>query len=178
MANCTYGLYRVKMVWKLFCQPKSAVNLWQNLLKAEVQPCGLGARDTLRLEAGLNLYGVDMDETTSPLESNLEWTVAWLDSTRNFIGREALAKQKQSGIARHLVGLLMKESGVLRNHQPVWIGGRKVGEITSGGFSPTLGYAIAMARVPVGEAHKAMIERRGHMITVDIVKLPFVRRGE
>lgn len=156
----------------------AAPALWQNLLTHGVQACGLGARDTLRLEAGLNLYGADMDETTTPLESNLEWTVAWLDSQRNFVGRQALAKQKQQGVQRRLVGLVMAESGVLRNHQQVWIDGEAVGEITSGSFSPTLNCAIAMARIPVGIAQSAMIERRGKMIPVQIVKLPFLKRQQ
>ena len=118
---------------------------WTDLLGCEVQPCGLGARDTLRLEAGFNLYGADMDETTTPSESNLDWTVAWLDSKRNFVGREALAKQRQLGVKRQLVGLVMEEAGVLRSHVRVWVDGQDVGEITSGGFSPTLGCASAMA---------------------------------
>lgn len=152
-----------------------APQLWQNLLAQGVAPVGLGARDTLRLEAGLNLYGADMDETTTPLESNLAWTVDWLDSTRNFIGREALAKQKQQGVHQRLVGLVMQEAGVLRNHQRVWIDGVDAGEITSGSFSPTFNCAIAMARIPVGKAHTVAVERRGKMIPVQIIKLPFLK---
>lgn len=152
-----------------------APQFWKELLAQNIQPCGLGARDTLRLEAGLNLYGADMNETTTPLESNLEWTVAWLDSTRNFVGREALAKQKQQGVSRRLVGLVMEEAGVLRNHQHVWVNDEDCGEITSGSFSPTLECAIAMARIPVGDAQTTKVERRGKMIAVHIVKLPFVK---
>ncbi len=155
---------------------ESAVNFWKDLLKQGIAPCGLGARDTLRLEAGLNLYGVDMTEETTPFESNLEWTIDWLDSTRNFIGREALAKIKQQGIERRLVGLIMSEPGVLRNHQPVWHQGEQIGEITSGSFSPTLGQAIAMARIS-GMTETASVERRGKMIAVKIVKLPFIGRS-
>lgn len=150
-----------------------APQLWQQLLAQGVAPVGLGARDTLRLEAGLNLYGADMDETTTPLEANLEWTVSWLDAARNFVGREALAQQKQQGVSRRLVGLVMHEAGVLRNHQRVWINGEDNGEITSGSFSPTLNCAIAMARIPTTAAHSAMVERRGKMLPVQIVKLPF-----
>jgi aminomethyltransferase len=149
---------------------------WQDLLACDVQPCGLGARDTLRLEAGLNLYGADMDETTTPMEANLEWTVAWLDSTRNFVGKQALAKQKQQGVPRQLVGLIMEEAGVLRNHQQVWINNAAAGEITSGSFSPTLGCAIAMARLELTTESVAQIERRGKKIPVRIVQLPFLKQ--
>lgn len=152
----------------------AAPALWQNLLAHTVQPCGLGARDTLRLEAGLNLYGADMDETTTPLESNLEWTVSWQDVSRDFVGRTALIQQKQQGVTSRLAGLVMKTAGVLRNHQRVWINGKDSGEITSGSFSPTLGYAIAMARIPAGEVQSAAVERRGLMVPVDIVKIPFI----
>lgn len=156
----------------------AAPQFWMDLLAREIQPCGLGARDTLRLEAGLNLYGADMDETTTPLESNLGWTVGWLDSQRNFIGRDALARQKQKGVLRRLVGLIMRDPGVLRNHQRIWIDGVDAGEITSGGFSPTLGHAIAMARIPANGTENALIERRGKMVSVQITTLPFLKRQE
>jgi aminomethyltransferase len=152
-----------------------AVSFWQKLLTAGVAPCGLGARDTLRLEAGLNLYGVDMNESTTPLESNLAWTVAWQDAQRDFIGREALMAQQNQGIKQQLVGLVMKQPGVLRNHQQIKIG-ETVGEITSGSFSPTLGYAIALARIPILTTATAYVERRGEWIPVDIIKPPFVKR--
>lgn len=148
---------------------------WRQLLDAGVQPCGLGARDTLRLEAGLNLYGVDMNEKTSPLESNLAWTVAWQDAQRNFIGRDALAQQMNQGLQQRLVGITMQQPGVLRNHQRVKLN-EKIGEITSGGFSPTLGYAIALARIPMGSEMVAEIERRGEWIPVTIVKPPFIKK--
>ncbi len=148
---------------------------WQKLLDVGVQPCGLGARDTLRLEAGLNLYGVDMNESTSPLESNLGWTVAWQDANRDFMGREALVKQNQEGLTQRLVGLIMQQPGVLRNHQRIKFGDH-IGEITSGGFSPTLGYGIALARVPVGNEAAVAVERRGEWIPVSIVKPPFVKK--
>jgi aminomethyltransferase len=156
----------------------AAAQLWRDLLTQAVQPCGLGARDTLRLEAGLNLYGADMDETTTPLESNLEWTVSMHDPQHHFVGREALAQQKQQGVKRRLVGLIMKDAGVLRSHQRVWIDGKDAGEITSGGFSPTLGYAIAMARIPIASADNFQVERRGKMISVQIAPLPFFKRQE
>lgn len=152
---------------------EQAVQLWQQLAAVEVKPCGLGARDTLRLEAGLNLYGADMTEQTSPLESNLAWTVALADNDRDFIGRSALQKPKQK-----LVGLVMHEKGVLRNHQVVYCAGQQVGEITSGSFSPTLGHAIALARINGDISKDCYIDRRGKQIAVKIVKPPFVRHGK
>lgn len=150
---------------------------WDQLLAAEIKPCGLGARDTLRLEAGLNLYGVDMNETTTPLESNLAWTVA-LDSTgRNFIGREALEKQK-THLTKKLVGLIMEQRGVLRNHQKIIMPDGLEGEITSGSFSPTLQQAIAFARVPITADKECFVDIRGQRMPLRIVKPPFVRHGQ
>jgi aminomethyltransferase len=149
---------------------------WQSLLQAGVTPCGLGARDTLRLEAGLNLYGQDMDEAVTPLESGLGWTVAMKD-VRKFIGRDALESQKAEGVRRRLVGLVLEGRGILRPHQRVLTasGG---GETTSGGFSPTLQKAIAFARISVGEAVSCEVEIRGKLLPARIVKAPFVRNGE
>ncbi|WP_456064373.1 glycine cleavage system aminomethyltransferase GcvT [Coxiella endosymbiont of Ornithodoros maritimus] len=155
-----------------------ATDLWARFVHQGVKPCGLGARDTLRLEAGLNLYGTDMDETTSPLISNLSWTVSWNDADRDFVGRRALEKQLDKNLKERLIGLVMEEPGVLRNQQKVWLTEGEEGIITSGGFSPTLGHAIALARVPVGELEKATVERRGKQIPVKIIKPPFVRRGK
>lgn len=156
----------------------SAVHFWQALLKAEIKPCGLGARDTLRLEAGLNLYGSDMDETTSPLESNLAWTVAFEPKERNFIGRKALEEQKQLGIQRCLTGLVMTEKGVLRSHQKVIVHGVGEGEITSGTFSPTLGHSIALARIPAASiGHDCDVVIRDKSVPVRMVKPVFVRNG-
>lgn len=155
----------------------NAANFWQSLLQAGCKPCGLGARDTLRLEAGLNLYGTDMDETTTPLESNLAWTIAW-DGDRKFIGRAALEAQRQQGLKRALVGLVLTERGVLRNHQKVISDNHEVGEITSGGFSPTLGHAIALARLPATAVAEYFIELRGKLLPVKRVKPPFVRQGK
>lgn len=155
-----------------------AANFWQSLLGADCKPCGLGARDTLRLEAGLNLYGADMDETTTPLESNLAWTVAW-DGERQFIGRNALESQRQMGVKFALVGLVLTERGVLRNHQKVLRDQQQeVGEITSGGFSPTLGCAIALARVAAAPAAGYFVAIRGKLLPVKTVKPPFVRHGK
>jgi aminomethyltransferase len=153
-----------------------AVDLWQKFLKAGVKPCGLGARDTLRLEAGYNLYGVDMDENTSPLISNLAWTISWEDEKRDFIGKKALLHEKAQGIQKKLVGILMQESGVFRNHQTIFIRGLPQGEITSGSFSPTLNQAIALARLPISAEDSLTIERRGKYIPVSIVKLPFIMK--
>ena len=154
------------------------VKLWKRFIAQGAKPCGLGARDTLRLEAGFNLYGSDMDETTSPLVSNLAWTVAWQDSEREFIGRKALEKEKKQGAQKQLVGLVMEHPGVLRNHQTIQIEGDGEGEITSGGFSPTLGYAIALARIPITGSKQGRVERRHQFIPVKIVKPPFVRHGQ
>ena len=153
------------------------IDLWARFVKADVKPCGLGARDTLRLEAGLDLYGSDMNEETTPLTSNLAWTVDWKDESRDFIGKAALLKQKEQGLPEKLVALVMTEKGVLRNHQKVRINGLGEGEITSGSFSPTLNCAIALARVPVGTETTAEVERRGQWIPVQVIKPPFVRKG-
>jgi aminomethyltransferase len=153
-----------------------AINFWQALCKAGVAPCGLGSRDTLRLEAGLNLYGSDMNEDTTPLESNLAWTIAWQPIERNFIGRNVLEKQKQQGVMQKLIGLLLPQGGVLRNHQVVHVAGVGQGEITSGSFSPTLNCAIALARVPIATAEdkEIFVEMRGKQLAVQMVKTRFV----
>ncbi|NIP73437.1 MAG: glycine cleavage system aminomethyltransferase GcvT [Gammaproteobacteria bacterium] len=155
-----------------------APGFWQALSRQGVPPIGLGARDTLRLEAGLNLYGSDMDESTTPLEAGLAWTVAWEPEEREFIGRQALEKQRQAGPARKLVGLVLEGKGVLRNRQKVFVADLGEGEITSGSFSPTLGRAIALARVPAGAGAACEVEMRGKRMPARIVKPPFVRRGK
>lgn len=155
-----------------------AVTLWQQLANAGVAPCGLGARDTLRLEAGLNLYGSDMNAETSPLISNLAWTVSFKDAARQFIGRAALEAEKANGLKQQVVGLVMTEKGVLRDHQAIFCDGQQIGEITSGSFSPTLGYAVALARVLANIDKPVYIERRGKQISVKIVRPPFVRFGK
>jgi aminomethyltransferase len=153
-----------------------AVTLWDRLRAAGVAPAGLGARDTLRLEAGMNLYGQDMDEETTPWEAGLGWTVS-LDDGREFIGRKALEKQKATGVKRVLVGLVMDEKGVLRHGQRVVTPGGD-GEILSGGFSPTIGKSIAFARVPAPVAEAGLqADIRGKLIPVRAVKYPFVRDG-
>ncbi len=154
-----------------------AVTLWSALAEVGVQPAGLGARDTLRLEAGLNLYGQDMDESTSPLVSNLAWTVAWKPEDRAFVGREALADERARGPATKLAGLVLESRGVLRHGQQVRTDAGD-GVITSGIFSPTLGYSIALARLPRAAAGSAEVEVRGDWKRVRVVKPPFVRNGE
>lgn len=149
--------------------------LWQRLLDAGVRPAGLGARDTLRLEAGMNLYGQDMDEEVTPYEAGLAWTVS-MDDGRDFIGRAALEQQLADGTARQMVGLVMDEKGVLRHGQKVLTAAGE-GEILSGTFSPTIGRAIALARVPAGELGDVRVDIRGREVPVRVVKYPFVREG-
>jgi aminomethyltransferase len=157
---------------------EEAVSTWNALSAAGVVPCGLGARDTLRLEAGMNLYGADMDETTSPLESGLGWTIARDPADRDFIGRAALDQQQAAGLSKKFVGLVLEDRGVLRNHQRVVVEGQEDGEITSGGFSPTLGRSVALARVPAEIGEYAAVEVRGKLLAVRVVRPPFVRNGK
>ncbi|UBX49341.1 glycine cleavage system aminomethyltransferase GcvT [Providencia alcalifaciens] len=157
------------------------VDFWHKLLKAGVHPAGLGARDTLRLEAGMNLYGQDMDESISPLAANMGWTIAWEPQDRNFIGREALEKQRAKGTDK-LVGIVMREKGILRAEQVVRFtdesGKLQEGVITSGSFSPTLGFSIALARVPSDIKNHAIVEIRQREMPVEVVKPGFVREGK
>jgi aminomethyltransferase len=153
-----------------------AEGVWESLIAARVAPCGLGARDTLRLEAGMNLYGQDMDEETSPLDAGLAWTVD-LGGERDFVGRKALEGR---GHQRDFVGLvLLDKGGVLRSHQKV-IAAAGEGEITSGSFSPTLEKSIALARVPVGTAigSTVHVQVRDKQLAAKVVKPPFVRNGK
>lgn len=152
---------------------------WSKLAGAGIAPCGLGARDTLRLEAGMNLYGSDMTEKTSPLASNMGWTVAMKPEDRQFVGREALqADLDKGGPAEKLVGLVLETRGVLRSHQKVLVEGIGEGEITSGSFSPTLGISVALARVPAATANTAEVDMRGKKVAVKVVNPPFVRNGK
>ncbi len=153
-----------------------AVGLWNRLKEAGVAPAGLGARDTLRLEAGMNLYGQDMDETVTPWEANLGWTVS-LDEGRDFIGRSVLEQQKAAGDHGVMVGIVMDEKGVLRHGQRV-VTANGDGEILSGSFSPTLGKSIAFARVPAGTTGDLQVDIRGKLVPVRIVRYPFVRDGK
>ena len=165
--------------YEIIVPDSTAEDLWQKLLDLDVAPCGLGARDTLRLEAGMNLYGLDMDETISPLAANMAWTISWEPSERNFIGRDVLTTQKATGTQPKLVGLILTEKGVLRSHQAV-ITEFGNGEITSGSFSPTLGHSVALARVPrsvkVGDIVE--VEMRKKLVKVQVTKPSFVRNGK
>lgn len=162
--------------FELLLPAAGAPQAWQRLAAAGVRPCGLGARDTLRLEAGMNLYGQDMDESVTPLEAGLAWTVA-LDGTRDFVGKAALVANKP---ARELTGLVLPgRGGVLRGRQKVRTAAGE-GEITSGGFAPTLGTSIALARLPAGIApgSSVQVEVRGRWLDARVVRPPFVRRGK
>jgi len=164
--------------FEIMLPAEDAVRVWRDLNARGVVSCGLGARDTLRLEAGMNLYGNDMDETTHPLESGLAWTVAFEPVARQFIGRDALEAVKARGSGRTLVGLLLDDRGVLRSHQKVIIAGVGEGEITSGTFSPTLERSIGFARVPAGAGGTVQVDIRGKLLNAHIVKPPFVRMGK
>ena len=163
--------------WEILLPEDDAAAAWDDLLAAGVQPCGLGARDTLRLEAGMNLYGNDMDEDVSPLEAGLAWTVAFDPADRDFIGRGPLDAMRGTDHAR-FVGLVLEDKGVLRSHQRVVVEGVGEGETTSGGYSPTLERSIALARVPAGDFETAKVDIRGKLLDVKIVKPPFVRNGQ
>ncbi len=162
--------------FEIMLPESQAVAFWNRLLDAGVKPAGLGARDTLRLEAGMNLYGQDMDEDVSPYEAALAWTVA-LDAGRDFIGRTVLEHQKVNGAPRQMIGLVMDEKGVLRHGQKVLTANGE-GEMLSGTFSPTLGKAIAFARVPAGDPGDVRVDIRGKEVAVRVVKFPFVRDGQ
>ncbi|MDA7088807.1 glycine cleavage system aminomethyltransferase GcvT [Pseudomonas sp. SA3-5] len=155
-----------------------AVAFFNDLVGAGTSPIGLGARDTLRLEAGMNLYGQDMDESVTPLAANMAWSVAWAPAGRQFVGRKVLEELNSTGVQSRLVGLVLEERGVLRAHQVVRVGGVGEGEITSGSFSPTLGKSIALARVPTATGERAEVEIRGKWYPVRVVKPMFVRHGK
>ncbi len=163
--------------YEVILPSNQAVTFWNRLIEAGAKPCGLGARDTLRLEAGMNLYGSDMDENVSPLEAGLSWTIGWEPTNRNFIGRNAIEKLRGTSHKR-FVGLVLSDKGVLRNHQKVLVAGKEVGEITSGSFSPTLGRAIAFARIEAPSGTECDVDMRGKPMRAHIVKPPFVRNGK
>jgi len=161
--------------------PERAFKLWDTILEAGkkfgIEPCGLGARDTLRLEAGMCLYGNDIDEQTTPLEARISFVVKF--HKQNFIGKEALLKQKEQGLKRKRVGIIMLERGIPRPHQEVFKNGEKIGEVTSGTFSPFLKKGIAMAYVSkehAEEGTQVAIKIRGKLVKAEIVKLPFYQR--
>lgn len=158
-----------------------AASLWQQLLAQGVEPIGLGARDTLRLEAGMNLYGQDMDEDVSPLAANMGWTIAWEPADRMFLGRDALQTEREAGPKLKLVGLLLESRGVMRAGQRLICtltdGGKADGIITSGSFSPTLKHSIALARIPANTL-SCEVDMRGRPTPVRLVKPGFVRHGK
>jgi aminomethyltransferase len=154
-----------------------AGKLWQGLNGAGVRSCGLGARDTLRLEAGMNLYGNDMDDRTNPLESGLAWTVAFAPVQRDFIGRAALERIRALGGGPKRIGLVLQERGVLRSHQRVIVSGVGEGEVTSGSYSPTLSRSIGLARVPAATGTTVQVEVRNQLLPALAVRPPFVRHG-
>lgn len=164
--------------------PHEKVNdFWEKCLAKKIKPIGLGARDSLRLESGFNLYGQDMDETVTPLESNLGWTVDWKDKDREFIGKEALQKQKASGVKQQLVGIVLMAQGVCRANMRVQIHDKAFnellnGKLTSGGFSPTLNCGIGLARIPKGDFSFLEVDIRSKKLPAKIIKLPFVKKGK
>jgi aminomethyltransferase len=163
--------------FEIMLPASEAGSVWQRLNAAGVRSCGLGARDTLRLEAGLCLYGNDMDEQTHPLESGLAWTVAFEPRERDFIGRAALESLRERGSEQRLVGLVLDERAVLRSHQRVIVPGIGEGEVTSGTFSPTLSRSIGLARVPARTGDEVQAEVRGRLLPARVVQPPFVRQG-
>ncbi|HHB91630.1 MAG TPA: glycine cleavage system aminomethyltransferase GcvT [Thioploca sp.] len=162
--------------FEIMLPAKEAPELWEKLLANEIKPIGLGARNTLRLEAGMNLYGTDMNENCSPLEAGLNWTVAWKPLDRNFIGRVTLQAQKDSGNHRIMIALVLQNKGMLRDHQAIYTDNGE-GYITSGSFSPTLGRSIAFARVPMGKYEQVTVQIRNKTLVAKVVKSPFVKNG-
>lgn len=163
--------------WELILDRDSGIALWDGLLSDGIAPCGLGARDTLRLEAGLNLNGQDMDPSVTPLECGLAWTVAWLPDGRDFIGRAALERQREAGVTQKLVGLLLDDRGIMRAGQRVDTDSG-AGMVTSGGFSPTMQVSVALARVPAVANGRCTVEIRTTRRAARMLRPPFVRHGE
>ncbi len=163
--------------FEIMLPEKSAEFTWKMLMEVGVKPCGLGARDTLRLEAGMSLYGSEMNDEVSPLEAALTWTVDLTDEDRRFVGRDALEALKDKGANNTIVGLVLEGRGVIRDHQKV-VTNNGEGEVTSGTFSPTMNKAIALASVPKGSEGLCEIEMRNKMVSAKIVKPPFVRNGK
>ena len=162
--------------FELVVPAEAVAGLWQDLIAQGVAPCGLGARDTLRLEAGMNLYGQDMDELVTPDQAGLTWTVSLKDPTRDFIGRKAL---EQMAMPMAFMGIKLLERGVMRSHMSVRTA-KGVGEVTSGTMSPTLGFSIGFARLPQGvqAGEQVEVDIRGKWVPAQLCKLPFVRNGQ
>jgi len=162
--------------WEIILNVDDGCRLWDEALAVGIRPCGLGARDTLRLEAGLALYGQDMDQQVSPLVSALGWTVAWEPVARAFIGRSALEQQHAQGPDTKLVGLVLEDRGIMRHGQRVFAGSGD-GTVTSGGFSPTMQRSIALARVPADAGGTCQVQIRNDKRNAKIVRPPFVHHG-
>ena len=162
--------------FELVVPAEAVVTLWQDLVAQGVRPCGLGARDTLRLEAGMNLYGQDMDDLITPDQSGLAWTVSLKDTTREFVGRKALQELAQP---MAFMGIKLLERGVMRSHMRVRTS-QGMGEVTSGTMSPTLGFSIGFARLPAGvqPGETVEVDIRGKWVPAQLCKLPFVRNGQ
>ena len=154
-----------------------ATQVWQSLVANGASPAGLGARDTLRCEAGLNLYGQDMTEDNHPLESALGWTLDWEPATRDFVGRAALSEIRGAGVAKKLTGIMLAGRGVLRHDYVVHTAAGE-GVVTSGIHSPSLGFSVGLARVPRQAKGDVEVEIRGKRVAAKLVKAPFVRHGE
>jgi aminomethyltransferase len=167
--------------FELYVPSDRAADVWQSLVAAGVQPCGLACRDTLRLEAGMSLYGNDIDETTTPLEASLSWIVK-MNKEENFNGKSALLAQKEAGLSRRLRGLVLKERGIARHGYPLLdADGQNIGEVTSGTMAPHLGKAIAIAYVAAAHAKfgtEIFVEVRGRKLAAEVVKLPFYKRSD
>ena len=169
--------------FEIFVQPAMAERVWDAVLRAGqpagIVPAGLGARDTLRLEAGMRLYGNDIDETTTVLEADLGWVVGWKKS--DFIGADVLRRQKQDGVSRKLVGFEVLERGIARHGQDVFVAGQKAGVVTSGTQTPYLKKAIGMAYVPVDHAASGAqfeVDCRGRRLRAAVVPMPFYKRAK
>ncbi len=160
---------------EIILSEEHAEHLWKKLIAADVKPCGLGARDTLRLEAGMHLYGQDMNEDITPLECGLSWTVRKDD--KDFIGAQALEKLKQAGVNKKMIGVVLTERGILRHDQTLADENGLTGIITSGTFSPSTEVAIAMAIVDKNMSENVHVHIRKKTLPVKLVKLPFVRNG-
>lgn len=163
--------------FEIILPTKSCEFTWKMLLEVGVKPCGLGARDTLRLEAGMSLYGAEMNDSISPLEAALAWTVDLADKNRHFVGREMVEDLQHTGAEKTIVGLVLKGKGVIRHQQKV-ITNSGIGEVTSATFSPTMGKSIALASVPKGTQGVCEIEMGNKRLPAKIVKPPFVRYGK
>lgn len=156
------------------------VELWDKLCAAGVQPCGLGARDSLRIEAGLMLYGQDMDLNTNPYQSGLGWTVSLKDESRDFIGKASLDlyRNQSADTHSHFIGVILEDKGMIRTGQKVFAGDEAIGEVTSGTFSPILNQSIGLARVKGDNYQNPAIEIRNKHVPIKIVKPRFVKNGQ